>query len=182
MPCASNAPARKNLAETAISNRGCRSEVVWGMTVTRERSDSSRGTLRTTHGRTFAASPRSTIYTPPRSGALTPWPLDDQGLGTLDRRLGRVLRPKGRNTATRRRDEEAPPRPRVVRPRIMPQRTAIDVAPRLPWPKYSTPVPSRYNVPRSPARQDSDALDRVGVDRVVIPQRRRNRRGWKAGE
>ena len=47
--------------------------------------------------------------------------------------------------AARLRDEGAPPRPHVVRSRTTPQRTAIDVAPRLPWPNYSTLVPSRHN-------------------------------------
>src|SRR3972149_4779579 len=104
------------------------------MTVTRDRSDSSKGTLRTTHGRTFAASPRSTIYTSPRSGVLTPYPHGDQVLGILDRRLGRARHRTGRNTGVRPHGEAAPPRPHAVRPRIMPQKIPTDVAPRLPWP------------------------------------------------
>jgi len=76
---ASNTPAFRNEAGMFTSNRVACTLVVCGTTVIRTRSRGSVGTLITTHGRTLAAMPRSTIHTDPRSPAGTGGLLGVQG-------------------------------------------------------------------------------------------------------
>jgi hypothetical protein len=63
---ASNTPGRRKRVVIATSKRDPRGLVVCATIVMSARSCSATGTLRTRHGRTFAASPRSTNHTSPR--------------------------------------------------------------------------------------------------------------------
>ena len=63
---ASNTPARRKRVVLATSKRDPRGLVVCATTVISARSCSATGTLRTRHGLTLAASPRSTHHTSPR--------------------------------------------------------------------------------------------------------------------
>src|SRR5215813_352438 len=66
--CASNTPFFRKPVLTSTSKRDPLGLVVCGTIVTRARSSSIAGTLRTRQGRILAAKPRSTSHTSPRFG------------------------------------------------------------------------------------------------------------------
>jgi hypothetical protein len=81
-------PCSKEYIFTATSKRVPRALVVCATAVAKARSSSRTATLKTRQGRTFAAIPRSTRQTSPRSGAIIshfpPIELQEHVLSTLD--------------------------------------------------------------------------------------------------